>query len=191
MDIARCQFCDIKFGRRITEMLNSFDYEIHNSIQVTFHLAHKWSKCVVSEFSEIMLHKWYFCKLHMIKRKRDNGISIADEAEIQIPLSCSKTPICKHCYQASHPYSDVEKEYYSYHRSLNIVGMGQNKQDLQCLCSKDVTVLHLATGIFQETRAPLSCNSSLDIVLTIIWPSLKERQFCLYSWSILNASAFF
>ena len=39
------------------------------------------------------------------------------------------------------------------------VGMGQNKQDLQCLCSEDVTVLHLATGIFQETRVPLSCNS--------------------------------
>ena len=74
---------------RITEALDSFDYEIHNSIQITFHLAHKWSKCVVSEFSEIMLHKWYFCKLYMIKRKRDNGISIADKAGILIPLSYS------------------------------------------------------------------------------------------------------
>ena len=182
----------MKFGHRITETLDSIDYEIHNSIQITFHLAHKWSKCVVSEFSEIMLHKWYFCKLHMIRRKRDNGISIADEAEILITLSCSKTSICKYCYQASHPdNSDVENEYHSYHRSLNTVDMGQNKQDLQCLCSEGVTVLHLATDIFQETHAPLSCNSSWDIVLTIICPSLKERQFYLYSWSILNATAFF
>ena len=96
----------------------------------------------------------------MIKRKRDNGISIADKAEILIPLSCAKTSICKHCYQASHPYSDVEKEYHSYHRSLNnVVKMGQNKQDLQCLCSEDVAVLHLATGMFQVTHVPLSCNS--------------------------------
>ena len=106
-------------------------------------------------------------------------------------LSCSKTSIYKHCYQASHPYSDVQKEYHSYRRSLNTVGMGQNKQDLRCLYSEGVTVLHLATGIFQETHAPLLCNSSWDIVLTIICPSLKERQFCLYSWSILNATAFF
>ena len=91
MDIARCQFCDIKFSHRITEALDSFDYEIHNSVQITFHLAHKWSKWFVSKFSEIMLYTWYFCNLHMIKRKRDNGISIADKAEILIPLSCSKT----------------------------------------------------------------------------------------------------
>ena len=159
MDIARCQFCDIKFGHRITEALDSFAYEIHNSTQITFHLAHKWSKCVVSEFSQIMLHKWYFCNLHIIKRKRGNGISIADKAEILIPLSCSKTSICKHYYQARHPYSDVEKEYHSYHRPLNTVGLGQNKQDLQWLCSEDATVLHLATSIFQETHVPLSCNS--------------------------------
>ena len=181
MNIARCQFCDIKFGHRIKEALDSFDYEIYNSIQITFHLAHKWSKCVVSEFSEIMLHKWYSCKLqyiprnmhtvvallcfvvvihwlifpypsgllhwhcgnltiapmpakqpwwiwintscefimndcvtttkqsitnpcayflgytvYMIKRKRDNGLSISDKAEILIPPSCSNTSICKH-----------------------------------------------------------------------------------------------
>ena len=159
MDIARCQFCDIKFSHRITEALDSFDYEIHNSVQITFHLAHKWSKWFVSKFSEIMLYTWYFCNLHMIKRKRDNGISIADKAEILIPLSCSKTSICKHYYQASHLYSDVEKECHYYHRPLNTVGMGQNKQDLQCLCSEDVTILHLATGIFQEIHVPLSCNS--------------------------------
>ena len=41
MDIAQCQFCDIKFGHRITEALDSFDNEIHNSIQITFHLAQK------------------------------------------------------------------------------------------------------------------------------------------------------
>ena len=100
MDIARCQFCDIKFSHRITEALDSFDYEIHNSVQITFHLAHKWSKWFVSKFSEIMLYTWYFCNLHMIKRKRDNGISIADKAEILIPLLCSKTSICKHYYQS-------------------------------------------------------------------------------------------
>ena len=173
MDIARCQFCDIKFGHRITEALDSFDYEIHNSIQITFHLAHIWSKCVVSEFSEIMLHKWYFCKLYMIKRKRDNGISIADKAEILIPLSCSKMSIRKHCYQASHPYSDVNKEYHSYHRPLNNVGkMGQNKQDLQCLSSEDVAVLHLATGMFQETHVPLSCNSF----------TLCKLRYCSYHY---------
>ena len=114
---------------------------------------------VCFKFSEIMLYTWYFCNLHMIKRKRDNGISIADKAEILIPLSCSKTSICKHYYQASHLYSDVEKECHHYHRPLNTVGMGQNKQDLQCLCSEDVTILHLATGIFQEIHVPLSCNS--------------------------------
>ena len=31
MDIARCQFCDIKFGHRVTEALDSFDYEIHGA----------------------------------------------------------------------------------------------------------------------------------------------------------------
>ena len=68
-------------------------------------------------------------KLHMIKWKRDNGISIADTVEILIPLSCSKTSICKHYYQASHPYKDVEKEYRSYDRPLsNTVGMGQDIQ---------------------------------------------------------------
>ena len=150
MDIARYKFCDIKFGHLITDAMGSFDYKIHNSIQIIFHLVHKWSKCIVSEFSEIMLHKCYFCKSHTIKRKGDNGISIADKADILIPLSCSKASICKHYYQESHPYSDVEEEYYSYHRPLNNAGMGQNRQDLQCLCSEDVTVLHLATGIFQE-----------------------------------------
>ena len=162
MDIARCQFCDFKFGHRITD---SFDYEIHNPIQITLHSAHKWSKWVVSKFSEIMLHTWYFCNVHMIKRKRDKGTSIADRTEILIPLLCSKTSICQYHYQASHPYNDVEKEYHYYHRPLNTVGMGQNKQDLQCLCSEDVTVLHLATGIFQETHVPLSCNSFTSYAL--------------------------
>ena len=49
--------CDIKFGHRIVEAVGSFDYEIHNSIQIIFHSTHKWSKCAISEFSEIMLHK--------------------------------------------------------------------------------------------------------------------------------------
>ena len=94
------------------------------------------------------------------------------KTEILIPLSCFKTPICKHYYQASHPYSDVEKEYHYYHRPLNTVGMGQNKQDLPCLCSEDVTVLHLATAIFQETYAPLSCNSF----------TLCKLRYCSYHY---------
>ena len=112
---SQCQCCDIKFGHLITDAMGSFDYELHNSIQILFNLVHKWSKCIVSEFSEIMLHKWYFCKLQMIKRKRDNGtcISIADKAEKIIPLSWHKASICKHYYEASHPYSDVEEEYHS------------------------------------------------------------------------------
>ena len=133
---------------------------------------HKWSKCVVSGFSEIILHKWFFCKFHMIKLKRDNDISVTDKAEILIPLSPSKTSICKHCYQASHPYSDVEKEYHSYQRPLNTVDMGQNKQDIQCLRSEDVTVLYLSTGIFQETHAPLSCTSL----------TLCKLKYCSYHY---------
>ena len=151
---------DIRFGHRITGMVSSFDYVIHNSIQIIFHLAHKWSKCVVSEFSEIMWHMWYFCKLYMIKWKRDSGISVAETAEILIPLSCSKTSICKHYYQVSHPYNDVETENRSHDRqSLNTVGMGQDSRLSNCWCSEDITVLHLATGTFQKTYASSSCNS--------------------------------
>ena len=62
----------------------------------------------------------------MIKRKLDNGISVADKAEILMPLSCSKTSICKYYHQASHPYNDVEKEYHSCDRQLNTVGTGQD-----------------------------------------------------------------
>ena len=108
----------------------------------------------------------------MSKRKQNNGISIADKTEILIPLSCFKTPICKHYYQASHLYSDVEKEYHYYHRPFNTVGMGQNKQDLPCLCSEDVTVLHLASAIFQETYVPLSCNSF----------TLCKLRYCSYHY---------
>ena len=128
---------------------------MHNYIKTIFHLAHTWSKCVVSEFSEIMLHKWYFCKLLMVNRQRGNGISVADKVEILKPLSRCKTSICKH--PASHPYSQVEKEYYSYDGPLNIVGMVDDKQ--LCLCSEDITVFHLATGILEEIHATFSCNS--------------------------------
>ena len=145
MDTARCQFCDIKFSHRITGAMSSLDYEIHDSILIIFHWAHKWSKCVVSEFYEIMWHKWYFCKLHMIKWKRDNGTSIADTVEILIPLSCSETSLCKHYYQASYPYKDVEKEYRSYDRPLlNTVGMGQDSRISSCWygwCSEDILAL--------------------------------------------------
>ena len=143
MDTARCQFCDIKFSHRITGAMSSLDYEIHDVILIIFHWAHKWSKCVVSEFYEIMWHKWYFCELHMIKWKRDNGISIADTVEILILLSRFKTSICKHYYQASHPYNDVEKEYCSYDRPLlNTVGMGQDSRIPNCWCSEDLLALN-------------------------------------------------
>ena len=142
MDTARCQFCDIKLSHRIIGAMSSWDYEIHDSILIIFHWAHKWSMCVVSECYEIMWHKWYFCKLHMIKWKRDNGISIADTVEILIPLSCSKTSIYKKYYQASHPYNDVEKEYRSCDRPLlNTVGMGQNSRISNCWCSEDILAL--------------------------------------------------
>ena len=155
-DIARWQFCDIRFGHRITGVMISFDYELHNHIQIIFHLAHKWRKCVVSEFSEIMWHKWYFCKLHMIKWKRYRGVSVADTAEILIPLSCSKTSICKHYYEVSHPYNDAGKENRSHDRPLlNTVGMGQDSRISKCWCNEDITVLHLAIGTFQETHASL------------------------------------
>ena len=117
--------------------MSSLGYEIHDSILIIFHWAHKWSKCVVSEFYEIMWHKWYFCKLPMIKWKQDNGTSIADAVEILIPLSCSETTLCKHYYQASHPYNDVEKEYRSYDRPLlKTVGMGQDTRISSC--SEDI-----------------------------------------------------
>ena len=109
MDIARCQFCDIKFGHRITEVLDSFDYEIHNYIQITFHLAHKWSKWVVSKCcctrdifanfiwlneNETMVYQllikrryWYHCR---VLRRQFANIAIRQVT----------------------PSSDVEKEYH-------------------------------------------------------------------------------
>ena len=36
---ARCQFCDVKFGHRIMEAVGSFEYKMHNSIQITFDLT--------------------------------------------------------------------------------------------------------------------------------------------------------
>ena len=89
----------------------------------------------------------------MIKWKRHNGISVADTAEMLIPLSCSNTSICKHYYQASHPYNDVKKENHFYDRQLNTVGMGQdsmisNTDAVEILQS--CTWPCLAIGMFQE-----------------------------------------
>ena len=36
LKIARCQFCDIKFGHRITETMGLFDDKMHNFTQITF-----------------------------------------------------------------------------------------------------------------------------------------------------------
>ena len=179
MHTARCQFCDIKFSHRITGAMSSLDYIIHDSILIIFHWAHKWSKCVVSEFYEIMWHKWYFCKVLMIKSKRDNGISIADTVEILIPLACSETSLCKHYYQASHPYNEVEKKYRSYDRPLlNTVGMGQDSRISNCWCSEDILALshRYISGNMHHYHAIHSHCASSDIVFKSIYPWLRARQ---------------
>ena len=99
--------------------------------------------------SEIMWHKWYFCKLYVIKWKWESGISVADTVEILIPLSCSKTSICKHHYQVSHHYNDVEKENRSHDKQLlNTVGMRQDGRTgsriSNCWCGEDITVWYIS-----------------------------------------------
>ena len=44
-----------------------FDYEIYNFTKITFHLANMFSKSALPRFYDIILHKWYFCELNMIK----------------------------------------------------------------------------------------------------------------------------
>ena len=60
---ARCQFGDVKFGHRIMEAVGFFDYKMHSFIQITFNFTNEWSKGVVWWFTDMILHKWYFCKL--------------------------------------------------------------------------------------------------------------------------------
>ena len=47
---ARCQFCDDKFGHRITEAVGFFDYKMRKFTQITFNFTNRWSKDVVSWF---------------------------------------------------------------------------------------------------------------------------------------------
>ena len=54
---ARCQFCDVKFGHRVMEAVVFFDHEMHNFIQMTFNVTNRWSKGVISWFSDIILHE--------------------------------------------------------------------------------------------------------------------------------------
>ena len=71
---ARCQFCDDKFGYRIMEAVGFFDYEMCDFTQITFNFTNRWSQGVVSRVSDIILHKWYFRKLHTIKWVKIIGI---------------------------------------------------------------------------------------------------------------------
>ena len=85
--------------------------------------------------------------------------------------------ICKH-YQASHLNNDEEKEYPFYDGPLNTVSMGQYNQDLQCVCSEDITVLHFVTGIFQEIHATSSCTSF----------TLCKLKYCYYHYMSITYS---
>ena len=64
---ALCQFCHVKFDHRIMEGVGFFDDEIRIFTGDTFNFMKRWSKCVVSWFSDIVRLKWYFRKLHTIK----------------------------------------------------------------------------------------------------------------------------
>ena len=54
---ARCQFCDVKFGHRVMEAVVFFDHGKHNFIQITLNVTNRWSKGVISWFSDIILHE--------------------------------------------------------------------------------------------------------------------------------------
>ena len=64
---ARCQFCHVKFDHGLWRRWVFFYYKMPNFIQVTFNFTNRWSKRVVSLFSDIILHKWYFRKVYTIK----------------------------------------------------------------------------------------------------------------------------
>ena len=54
---ARCQFGDVKFGHRVMEAVVFFDHGMHNFIQITLNVTNRWSKGVISWFSDIILHE--------------------------------------------------------------------------------------------------------------------------------------
>ena len=62
---ARCQFCRVKFGHRIIEVVDFFDDKMRNFTQITFSEQVKQVCCFM--IFCIILHKWYFCKLYIIK----------------------------------------------------------------------------------------------------------------------------
>ena len=64
---ARCQFYHVKFGHRIMEAVGFFDCKRRNFTQITLNCTNRWSKCVVSWFSYIVLHEWYFRESYTIK----------------------------------------------------------------------------------------------------------------------------
>ena len=64
---ARCQFCDVKFGHRIVEAVDLFDYRMRISNQITFNFTNRRRKGVVPRFVDFVLHKWYSRKLYIIK----------------------------------------------------------------------------------------------------------------------------
>ena len=48
LKIAWCQLNYVKFSHQVTAALGLFKYKMHNFTPITFHLANKWSKSVVS-----------------------------------------------------------------------------------------------------------------------------------------------
>ena len=48
LKIAWCQLNYVKLGHQVTAALGLFKYKMHNFTPITFHLANKWSKSVVS-----------------------------------------------------------------------------------------------------------------------------------------------
>ena len=64
---ARCQFCDVKFGHRIMEAVDLFDYRMRIANQITFNFTNRRRKGVVPRFVDFVLHKWYSRKLYIIK----------------------------------------------------------------------------------------------------------------------------
>ena len=63
----RCKFCGDKLGHRIMEAVGFFDNKMHNCTKIAFNFTNRWSNGIVSWFSDIILHRWYFRKLYTIK----------------------------------------------------------------------------------------------------------------------------
>ena len=101
-------------------------------------------------YDQMKTTQWYLCCWY------------SGDTDTTVLFFIYKTSICKHYYQASHPYNDVKKETHFYDRQLNTVGMGQdsmisNADAVEILQS--CTWPCLAIGMFQEMHASLSSHS--------------------------------